>query len=217
MDSQPGDGNIIVSNNSRVRPKKPLIIGIIVLAAIAVIVAVIVLVFNNKNNPGGSIFSPSSTSSSSAAASEDPGVLNTLNIDNSEDVSAARISAKNYQNAIIEKVNEDKKDVNAYSAACDEYEKQVEKLSGVPQLYYAIRYSEFVFLWEHSQENMNTVLNKAVKIAQKYEALATTDETRIDYLVNMMNLYVGAGKTTEAEIYRREIEKLTIGDQEGKG
>ena len=214
-DSQSSPENIIASNSSRVRPKKAFLIGVI--AVVAVVAAIVVFLVNKQGNNSGRPGPSGSSSSSQAASSDDPAVLNGLSIDNREDVNAARASAANYQLAVIKKVSEAQKDVDAYSNARNEFEKQVEQLSGISQLYYGIRYSEFVFLWERSDDKINEILNKAVKIAQRYESLATTDETRIDYLVNLMNMHVGAGKTTEAEVYRREIKKLTTGDQDGEG
>ncbi|MBR0480250.1 hypothetical protein IJJ46_00265 [Candidatus Saccharibacteria bacterium] len=221
MDSQSNKEQIIASDSARLRPKKTLLIAIIALVLVAIVVVAVVLIVNKNGSNGSNPDNPGSSSSSSpAATSDDPGVLNNLSVENTEDVNAARASAMNYQLAAIKRVNEatnKDKDVDAYEKARDEFEKQVENLSGVSQLYYGIRYAEFVFLWEHSADKMNEVLDKAVKIARKYEPLATTDETRVDYLVIVRNIYVGAGKATEAEIYDREIKKLTVGDQNGEG
>jgi len=217
-DSQSSPENIIASNSSRVRPKKAFLIGVIaVVVVVAVVAAVVVFLVNKQGNNSGRPGPSGSSSSSQAASSDDPTVLNGLDAEAIADISAARESAMNYQLDIIKRMTSSANDEFGFEQAKDEYAKKVDSLSGVAQLYYGIRYSEFYFVWGHSKDTVNTVLNEAVKIAQKYEPLATNDIVKVDYLVNLQNLYTNAGKTTEAEVYRREVEKLTTNSQDGEG
>ena len=217
-DSQSSSENIIASNSSRVRPKKALLIGVItVIVVVAVVAVIVVFLVNKQGDNSGRPSSSSSSSPSQAASSDDPEVLNGLDPETIADINAARESAMNYQTNIIKRMTATTDDDFDFEQARDEYAKKVDSLSGIAQLYYGIRYSEFYYVWGHSKDTVNTVLNEAVKIAQKYEPLATNDIVKVDYLVNLQNLYTNADKTTEAEVYRREIEKLQSNGEEGKG
>ncbi len=195
---------VIASNGRKKKTKLPIILALIVIIIVGV--AILIIIQPWKDGHKDASVEVSNTTNSPILDNDQ---LNKLDAEKEEDVLSARMSAFEYNHTITERLTKD--DDYSYGQAVVDYGNKVDSLIGAAKAFYGFNYSQFIYVYGND-------LDKAVYVATSLEPVITTDALRIDYLINLYNLYVSSGNTTEADAYDREIRRISNPeDQKGEG